>query len=193
MTTIALTRTGIEPAAQNHDAEYDAKFTTAYETYYTKVFAFIYSRVRDVELAKDLVASTFERAYVKGHEVREEAAYGAWLFMIAKNVIAGHFRRTSREANHIDRACTELRFVDGPPSPEDVLLRDERVGRLIAHIGTLPRRDQELLSLKFDAELTNTEIADVLHMTPLNVRVAIFRALKRLRVRMEADIDAAAA
>jgi RNA polymerase sigma-70 factor (ECF subfamily) len=186
--TMELTATQNQRAAGN--PAYDAEFTAAFEAYYTRVFAFVYSRTRDVELSKDLVATVFERAFTKGHEVREAAAYGAWLFMIAKNIIAGHYRRTCREANHLDRAREQLRFVDGPPTPEDVLLRDERVGRLISHVSTLPRRDQELLSLKFDAELTNAEIGQVLHMTPLNVRVAIFRALKRLRSRMEAEAAA---
>jgi Sigma-70, region 4. len=49
----------------------------------------------------------------------------------------------------------------------------------------LSARDQELISLKFDAELSNAEIAQIMGMTPLNVRVAIFRALRRLRRHME--------
>jgi RNA polymerase sigma-70 factor (ECF subfamily) len=182
--TASTARPGVQEAAVS---KYDADFSAAYESHYTKLFAFVYSRMRDVELSKDIVAQVFERAYSKGHGLRQQAAYGAWLFMIAKNLIAGHYRKNQREYNHLDRARDELRFADGPPSPEEAILRDERVGQLLKQIATLPRRDQELLSLKFDAELTNAEIAHVLKMTPLNVRVAVFRALKRLRSRMLAD------
>ncbi|HVP05163.1 MAG TPA: RNA polymerase sigma factor [Dehalococcoidia bacterium] len=184
MKRIAGSRIRIAPEEQ---ALYDAAFSDAYETYHTRVFAFVYSRVRDVELAKDLVATVFERAYAKGHELRERAALGAWLFMIAKNTIAGHYRSAGREANHIERASEQMRFADSPPTPEDVLLREEGLGRLMSQISKLPQRDQELLSLKFDAELTNAEIAEVVGMTPGNVRVAIFRALKRLRNLMMKD------
>jgi RNA polymerase sigma-70 factor (ECF subfamily) len=191
MNELTLTRTdtaiakprGATPKAPAR--RYEAAFTAAYETYYGKLFAFIYSRTRDAELAKDIVASVFERAYTKGHEVREPAAYGAWLFMIAKNLIAGHYRRTGREHNHLGRASEELRFVDPPPGPEDSLLRDERVGTLVRFVKELAPRDQELISLKFDAELANAEIAKIMGMTPLNVRVAIFRALRRLRNKMQ--------
>lgn len=186
ITSISEARSQVAEAPR-HSREYEDSFTASYEAYYTKLFAFIYSRVRDVELAKDLVSGVFEKAYLKGHEVREPAAYGAWLFMIAKNLISGHYRRTQREYNNLDRAREEMRFVDGPPDPEDVIMRDERVGQLLQHIKTLPRRDQELLSLKFDAEMTNAEIAQVMKMSPLNVRVSIFRALKRLRSRMESS------
>lgn len=180
------TRVG-KAAADTRTPAYEAAFTAAYAAYYGKLFAFTYSRTRDPELAKDIVASVFERAYVKGHGVREPAAYGAWLFMIAKNLIAGHYRRASREHNHVGRAGEELRFVDPPAGPEDSLLRDERVGTLIHFVQELAPRDQELISLKFDAELSNVEISKIMGMTSLNVRVAIFRALRRLRKKMKND------
>jgi RNA polymerase sigma-70 factor (ECF subfamily) len=181
-----ITRSAGAAAREAPTPQYEAAFARAYEDYYGKLFAFTYSRTRDAELAKDIVASVFERAYVKGHEVRQPAAYGAWLFMIAKNLIAGHYRRAGREFNHLERAGEELRFAEPPIGPEDSLLRNERVGRLVDFVRALPARDQELISLKFDAELSNTEIAQILGLTALNVRVAIFRALRRLRTRMQA-------
>lgn len=195
--TMAGTRTLIRgaaaPAREAPERAYEVAFNQAYEDYYGKLFAFTYSRTRDAELAKDIVASVFERAYVKGHEVREPAAYGAWLFMIAKNLIAGHYRRAGREFNHLERAGEELRFAEPPMGPEDSLLRNERVGRLVHFVRELPERDRELISLKFDAELSNTEIAQILGLTALNVRVAIFRALRRLRTKMQAaDPEASA-
>lgn len=165
----------------------DAAFTEMFEKYYTKVFAFVYSRVRHVDLTKDIVSEIFERAYLKGHLVRDPGAYSAWLFMIAKNTIAGHFRRQRRECNYRDKVGEGLRLAGEPPQPEDFALRDERIGQLQKHMRMLPQRDQELLSLKYDAELSHVEIAKVLGMTPLNVRVSIFRALKRLRTRMEQE------
>ncbi|MEO8456929.1 MAG: RNA polymerase sigma factor [Chloroflexota bacterium] len=185
-----LTRTGTTTPRTGAVAEQarrqdEAVFTAAYQAYYGKLFAFAYSRTRDAELAKDIVSGVFEKAYVKGHEVRQPAAYGAWLFMIAKNLIAGHYRRVGREQNHMGRAGEELRFVDPPPGPEDSLLRDERVGTLVRFLKGLSARDQELISLKFDAELSNGEIAGIVGMTQLNVRVAIFRALRRLRNKMQ--------
>ncbi len=177
---------GAETLRQAPSREYEDAFAKSYQTYYGKLFAFIYSRTSDAELSKDIVAAVFERAYAKGHEVRDPAAYGAWLFMIAKNLIASHYRRTARESNHIERAGEEMRFVEPPPGPEESLLRSERVNHLMTLVRLLPERDQKLISLKFDAELSNAEIAQIMGLTALNVRVAIFRALRRLRNRMQA-------
>ena len=189
-TTIRLERKPTAPQAKATASNYEDAFRLAYETHYTKIFAFVYSRVRETELARDIVSEVFEKAYVNGNTVRDAGAYSAWLFMIAKNSISAHFRKNTREMRHMDRAKNELHFVDGPPEPEDILLRSERIQQLMRHVRTLPARDQELISLKFDAELTHEEISRIMKMTSLNVRVSIFRALKKLKARMQAEMAA---
>jgi RNA polymerase sigma factor (sigma-70 family) len=165
-------------------------FREAYETHYTKIFAFVYSRVREVELARDVVSEVFERAYVSGNTVRDPNAYPAWLFMVAKNAISAHFRRLKRELSHMDRARNELHFMDGPVQPEAHVLRNERISQLMEQVRTLPQRDQELISLKFDAELSHEEIGRIMNITSVNARVSIFRALKKLKARMESEMAA---
>lgn len=177
-------RPGQEPGSPQANSSYDAAFSQLYQQYYTKVFAFIYSRVGNVDLTKDLVAEVFERAYLKGHSVREPNAYGTWLFMVAKNVVVGYYRKQKREANGMGRVRDSLYLAEPPAEPEAQALQNERVRNLISHLRTLPARDQELLSLKFDAGLSTAEIARVMGMSEVNARVAIFRALKRLRQRM---------
>ena len=166
---------------------YQQAFIEAYERYYTKLFAYVYSRVGNVELAKDLTAEVFEKAYVKGHSVREAAAYTTWLFMIAKNVVIGHYRRQKRENNGLTRIKDSLWLSERPTDPEADTLRGEAVSSLMRHLRRLSDRDQELLALKFEGELSYAEISRVLRLSEVNVRVAIFRALKRLRSLMEED------
>lgn len=170
---------------RREDSGYDTDFTKAYELYYTKVFAFVYSRVGNVELTKDLTAEVFERAYLKGHSVREAGAYATWLFMIAKNVIIGHYRKQGREVARLERVKESLWLAERPVQPEEAAVRSDLVGQVMVQVKTMPPRDQELLSLKFEAELTNAQIARVMRMSEVNVRVSIFRALSRLRERME--------
>jgi len=164
---------------------YQQAFVEAYERHYTKVFAYVYSRVGNVELAKDLTAEVFEKAYVKGHSLREAAAYTTWLFMIAKNVVIGHYRRQKRENNGLSRVKDSLWLCDQPQDPETRALLGEAVSNLMRHLRRLSGRDQELLALKFEGELSYAEISHVLKLSEVNVRVSIFRALKRLRSLME--------
>lgn len=166
---------------------YERAFVEAYQRYYTKVFAYIYSRVGNVEITKDLVAEVFEKAFLKGHAVREAAAYATWLFVIAKNVLIGHYRRHKREIKGMDRMKESLWLSEPPSDPENDTLQSEMASNLLRHLRKLSRRDQELLTLKFEGELSYAEISAVLRLSEVNVRVSIFRALKRLRSLMEED------
>ncbi len=167
--------------------DYEKAFVEAYQRYYTKVFAYVYSRVGNVEVTKDLVAEVFEKAFLKGHAVRDAGAYATWLFMIAKNVVIGHYRRQKREIRGMDRMRESLWLADRPSDPQDDTLRSEAASGLLRYLRRLSQRDQELLSLKFEGELTYAEISTVLGLSEVNVRVSIFRALKRLRSLVEED------
>lgn len=167
---------------------YQQSFVEAYERYYTKVFAYTYSRVGNVELAKDLTSEVFVKAYAKGHSLRESAAYATWLFMIAKNVVIGHYRRHKREINGMNKVKESLWLTASAPDPEEGAVQGEAVSNLMRHLKKLSARDRELLSLKFEAELSYAEIGRVLRMSEVNVRVSVFRALKRLRILMEEDL-----
>jgi RNA polymerase sigma-70 factor (ECF subfamily) len=175
---------GSRPGLPGGEDSYDATFTSLYQRYYTRVFAFVYSRVGNVDLTKDLTAEIFERAYVKGHSLREPEAYATWLFMIAKNVVVGYYRKQKREANGMNRLKESLPLIQSPLDPEDQAINNERLRQLLETLRTLSQRDQELLSLKFDAALSYAEIARITGMSEVNVRVSIFRALKRLRERV---------
>ncbi len=166
---------------------YQDAFVEVYRRYYPRIFAYVYSRIGNVELSRDLVAEVFESAYVKGHTVREPAAYHAWLFTVAKRVVIGHHRRLVRQSRGMDNMMNSLRLSDHPSDPEAAALRSEAASNLMRHLRRLSQRDQDLLSFKFDGELTYSEIGHVLKMSSVNVRVSIFRALKRLRRMFEEE------
>src|SRR3970040_905653 len=162
---VALAGGGLRAGvARKAGGDYQTAFIEAYESHYPKPFAYVYSRVGNVELAKDLTAEVFEKAYVKGHSVREAAAYTTWLFMIAKNVVIGHYRRHKRENNGLIRMKGSLWLSERPTDPEADTLRGEAVTSLMRHLRKLSGRDQELLALKFAGELSYAEISRVLSL-----------------------------
>src|SRR3989304_2114286 len=160
-------RTGVSRKAAD---DYQQAFIEAYERHYTKLFAYVYSRVGNVELAKDLTAEVFEKAYLKGHSVREAAAYTTWLFMIAKNAVIGHYRRQKRETNGMNKVKDSLWLSEGSTDPEADTLRGEAVSSLMRRLRRLSDRDQELLALKFEGERSYAEISAVLRLSEVNVR-----------------------
>ncbi len=60
-------------------------------------------------------------------------------------------------------------------------------------LATLPEREQEIIRLKFGGGLGNQEIAKVMRLRAGNVAVILFRALRKLRARLEEDFTAESA
>ena len=166
------------------------EFAELYDQYFPKVFAYVYGRVQHKEASLDIVSDVFEKAFVKKQSLRSPEAFGSWLFTIARNEVASHWRKEKPAAKAMQEAAWNNELNHQPPSPEDTLLHHERLHHLSSLLRELPPREQEIISLKFDAELTNREISNILNTSEVNVRVTIFRALRKLRARMEKQQEA---
>lgn len=162
------------------------EFSDLYHDYFPKVFAYVYGRVQDKEVSLDIVSDVFEKAYMKMKSLRSPDSFGSWLFTIARNEVSSHWRKEKPAARAAQEAAWENELHHQPKNPEETLLHKERLASLSALVKQLPKREQEIISLKFDAELTNREIAHILSTSEVNVRVTIFRALRKLRERMKA-------
>jgi RNA polymerase sigma-70 factor (ECF subfamily) len=162
------------------------EFSELYNEYFPKVFAYVYGRVQDKEVSLDIVADVFEKAFIKKKSLRSPDSFGSWLFTIARNEVSSHWRKEKPAAKAAQEAAIERELHHQPRGPEEAVLHRERLEALNGLVKQLPRREQEIIALKFDAELTNREIAHVLSTSEVNVRVTIFRALRKLRDRMHA-------
>ncbi|TMG03541.1 MAG: sigma-70 family RNA polymerase sigma factor [Chloroflexi bacterium] len=165
------------------------EFTDLYHQYFPKVFAYVYGRVQDKEISLDIVSDVFEKAFIKMRSLRSPDSFGSWLFTIARNEVSSHWRKTKPAARAAQEAAWETELHSQPRGPEETVLHKERLASLSQLVRQLPRREQEIIALKFDAELTNREIANVLSTSEVNVRVTVFRALRKLRERLQTSGD----
>ncbi|RME48831.1 MAG: sigma-70 family RNA polymerase sigma factor [Chloroflexi bacterium] len=152
-------------------------FAEKYRAYLPRVLNYMRLRVGDEVLAQDLTATTFERAFAGIDSLRSEEAFGGWIFTIARNVVAQHYR-SQREAVSLDAVAD---MVDPSPSPEGHALEAVELQEILAGLQTLSEREQEIVRLKFIAGLKNREIAPLMGLTESNVAVILYRALGKLR------------
>jgi RNA polymerase sigma factor (sigma-70 family) len=156
-------------------------FAHRYHEYLSRVLNYVRLRVQEEALAQDLTAVTFERALSCLHTLRDDAAFGGWLFAIARNAIAEHYRRRKPVVS-LERAqdCPALE-----PSVEGQVLHTEELDQMRAALALLSEREQEIIRLKFVAGLTNRAIARATRLREGNVAVILYRALRKLRQTME--------
>jgi RNA polymerase sigma-70 factor (ECF subfamily) len=162
-----------------------AEHSTAelYRQYLPRILNYIRLRVDDEQLAQDLTAEVFERAIAQQHTLRRKEAFGAWLFTIARNEVAGYYRQR-RPTVPLEQAMPQ---PAGEPSPPEAVMHGEEVARLRAALKILSEREREIIRLKFGAGLGNKEIAGVLRLKAGHVAVLLYRALRKLRAHMEAS------
>ena len=160
------------------------QFSERYNEYFPRVFAYIYARVHNVHVTEDLVADVFERAFVKADTLRNSDAFSTWLFTIARNIIISNGRKRSRETV-VDPDVLKDIAPSGASVEGEVVSREEvRVIALL--LSEFPQREQDIVALKFDAELPNAQIARIMDVSEVNIRVILFRTLRKLRELMSA-------
>ena len=154
-----------------------------YRQYLPRILNYIRLRVDGEDLAQDLTAAVFERAISRQHTLRKPEAFGAWIFRIARTTVAGHYRRR--------RPTVPLELAEGQPTPDpsppEVLMRRQEYARVRQALSALSEREQEIVRLKFGGGLGNQEIARVLRLRAGNVAVILYRALRKLRARLEQE------
>jgi len=163
-------------------------FAILYRQYLPRVLNYVRMRVGDEPLAQDLTAATFERAFAKRGQLRDHQAFAGWLFRIARNEVAQHYRRQGKRGAQVDLAAA-YGVAAGGPLPEEEALKQRELAVLLAAVERLSTREQEIIRLKFVAGLTNRSIAKAMRLSESNVAVILYRAIRRLRATLPAEED----
>jgi RNA polymerase sigma-70 factor (ECF subfamily) len=121
----------------------------------------------------DLLQDVFLVAFKKLNSLREEAAFGAWLAMIARNrAMDFHRRRRDTEELSDDLAAQGSSEAD------------REAANVLEVICGLPEAYRETLVLRLVEGMTGPEIADRTGLTPASVRVNLHRGMKLLREKL---------
>lgn len=151
-----------------------------------RVYSYAAYRLGPGPDAEDVTSEVFERALrYRGSYDPGKAEPIAWLLGIAQRCANAALTARAAEAQMPER----IEAVAAENVAEEAL---RRIG-LVEAICRLSARDQELIALRFGADLTAKQIAGVLELNTNAVEVALHRALDRLRSILEEDEQDAAA
>jgi RNA polymerase sigma-70 factor (ECF subfamily) len=144
-----------------------------------RVYSYVAYRVGDGPDAEDLTSETFERAlrYKKSYDPRKGEPI-AWLLGIAKRCVDGQGPKFELASERAD-------------APDTSDIEGDTVRRLTVAgaVGTLDDRDRELIALRYGADLTARQIAELLGARTNAIEVALHRALGRLRGTLGEESD----
>ena len=162
------------------------------EAYGSRVYALLFSRCRNAELAEELTQSTFCTVVTKLAAYDEQGKFEPWLFRIAMNRLRDEMRRRGRHAVNV--ANDTLSAMETTPRVESAgegrgQEQLELSRALQEAVASLQEADQEILHLRHVSGLSFKQIAEVLQQPLGTVLARHFRAFKRLKEMLGVDED----
>ncbi|KTB48153.1 ECF subfamily RNA polymerase sigma factor, BldN family [Dehalogenimonas alkenigignens] len=162
--------------AQARDAE---AFGRLYEAYFDRIYRYVALKIGSRSEAEDLTQQVFMNALesITSYKVRE-VPFSAWLYRIAHNQVVDCLRKRSR------RPTLELDESLPLPSEEDIAAETElklETRELIEALKKLTPSQQEVITLRFGAEMPITEVARLLGKTEGAVKAMQHSAVAALR------------
>lgn len=162
-------------------------FNEVYSKHAKRLYYIAYQYTRDEFLAEDIVQESFLKAYRKLDTVEDNGKLGAWLSAITARTAIDFLRSEKR------RQWTPLDYAEleplhgvgagagsGSSTEEAAVIRlfQEEIG---GSIENLSKEFQEVLILKMQYGLKETEIASRLNLKSATVKTRLYRARKQLR------------
>jgi RNA polymerase sigma factor (sigma-70 family) len=160
------------------------RFKEIYDRWLVPVYHYFYFRVGNSKDAEDLTSQVFLKVCEELPKYHEHGQFPAWLFTIARHKAVDFYRTGWREV--------PLEAIDSLESQHDLLsqaVSSDEIRRLQHLIHSLPDDDQELIRLRFVAELGYGEIGIVVNRKEDAVRKSISRLLARLQNQLEVHHD----
>tara|TARA_A100001011_G_scaffold218597_1_gene226558 strand:+ start:2429 stop:2989 length:561 start_codon:yes stop_codon:yes gene_type:complete len=151
------------------------------EFFWNDVYGFMLQRTQNENEAEDLTIRCFGKAFEKIMTYNEAYGFKTWLTTIAKNLHIDQLRKKSN-TNITTKASQEVaqKIADSAPSPEDDLIRKQRLETLLNTIKNLKPRYREVIQLKYLQELSVKQMAEKLNSSESTVKVKLMRARKLL-------------
>jgi len=153
-------------------------FEELYDKYFSQMYGYIFKRTGQRELTEDIVSNVFIKVFTNLNEYKaKNNSFKSWLYKIATNTLIDHFRKSSVKKEFLTEELPEI--VD--ESYDHVRRVEVQENQKIVQktLEKLPEQYKKILYLKFFSELTNIEIAEILAISPNNVGVLLYRALKK--------------
>jgi len=143
--------------------------------YWNPVWAFVFSHVHNQHLTDDLTQDIFVTVLENVHKVRDTSRIKSWLFTVAKNKCSDHYRSA-----WIKRIVLSNELEPQNVSAETIESHIEN-NELWSTILGMKKIYREVIILRMNADMSFAEIADVLHIPAITVRVRYRRALQEAR------------
>ena len=166
------------------------EFGAVFDFYYKPIFGYLYRRTGDYDLARDMAAETFLKAFLKIHAFTWNGiSISSWLYKIATNEANQFFRKQKYKPVTLE-SILDFELLRQPDSESE---RTELEDEMKAHQDfilvqqALKRMDlkyQGVIALRFFESTDILEIGEILDKPEGTIKSLLSRGLEKLRQRL---------
>ena len=170
--------------------------------YSTPLFNFICRFLGDYDQACDVLQQVFLRFYTSLPNLGTSEPFKPWLFQVARNCCVDELRRRKRYAIHFSQLESENSdgevtvlsdMADPGPLPEEIMERHDLQEVLQEAIQSLPPKFRSVVTLRYLAQLSFSEIGKTLSMPEATAKTYFHRAKVLLRKSLSTQTRLASA
>lgn len=174
----------VEAIQHGSREEGDEAFRHLMSKYWKVIAVLAWQRVGDRADAEDIAQETFRKAFCSIRTLQEPVAFLGWILKIARNVALDCLRGRRRIQSLDSLREAEERTED----PSELEQRDEH-DRVLGALQEIPEPYREVITLRYIHGLDGKTMASLLGEPEGTVRNRLFRALEKLRERLEPGTD----
>ena len=158
-------------------------FNTLLDSFWNSVHNFQLKRHQNENDAEDITIQTFSKAFDKIDTFDEKYKFKTWLITISKNIHIDTLRKKKSSilaGSYKTKDAEVYEVADDNPTPEDKIITEQNLAKLLKDIKQLKPKYQEVINLRYFQELSYKEISEQIGEPMNNVKVKILRARKLL-------------
>jgi RNA polymerase sigma-70 factor, ECF subfamily len=160
-----------------------AAFELLYHRYVRSVFGLALRRLRDRGEAEEAVQETFAAIWRSAGTYRADRGPATpWIYAVARNAIVDRFRRVRDASSDLPE------LVSTDPEPPDQAESAYVSWRVHRALEELPRRERDVIELAYWSGMSQTEIAEYLHIPLGTVKTRTRSGLARLSDLLEGEL-----
>lgn len=163
------------------------EYSRIIDKYKGMVYNLAYRMCGNLQDSEDITQEAFFKTYQSLSHYNPSFRFSTWIYQITLNIIRDRLRKRNVESVSLDQESSSGKTIqdylvsDQTGNPEDCLASNQQKEIFQQAINSLPVKYREIIILRHLQELSYSEIASVLKISPDAVKVRLFRAREQLK------------
>jgi len=157
----------------------DEAFRQLYEKYWEDLYRMAYRRLASPEDIKDILQDVFLSLWNNINEVNADESLGGYLYTCLRNRIFNFFEKRQNRLNCL------MKQPFNPVESEEIIwnrFNTKEIQKFIAlQVAAMPPKMKRIYLLSKKEQLTISEIAELMNLSPQTIKNQLHRAFERMR------------